>query len=426
MKNKFTMYLLLGALSLSLLGCSNKEEPTVSTEIEETVSSQEEVQQESVSSEESVEEIEETVAVPEEVTVEESTVIEEETTTEEETVTEEVLQEEVIEPITLKDSHEIVKIETQGVKYVIYDKIGNTGLSGAKCVFIDKTYILQEEIEYEGVIYPVNVFGGSSDYLKVTDYTIPEHIKYFESLGKMEVVNLTIPDTVEFINLSMPFGRDLITVNFPEDLECYSTQNWDRTFMWCYDIESITIPDGAKYLSGSVDGTFEGCDDLKEVILPNTVEIIGSKAFFGCSRLETLTMSDNIKQISDKAFYCCENLTSITLPDGLESIGKGTFEFCESLEEIIIPDSVTKTTAKFTSCKNLKKVVFPKEVEIIDWYFFAESKSLETIVFPLSATEEELSNLKLPDSIKTIEVPEALVEYLQFQYPNIEVIVREE
>ena len=81
---------------------------------------------------------------------------------------------------------------------------------------------------------------------------------------------------------------------------------------------------------------------------------------------------------------------------------EGTFEFCESLEEIIIPDSVTKTTAKFTSCKSLKKVVFPKEVEIIDWYFFAESKELESIVFPLSATEEELSNLKLPDSVKTI------------------------
>lgn len=393
MKNKFTMYLLLGALSLSLLGCSNKEEPAISTEIEETVSSQEEVQQESIPTEKSVEE---------------------------------TISEEVIEPITLKDSHEIGKLETQGVKYVIYDKIGNTGLSGAKCVFIDEAYILQEEIEYEGVIYPVNVFGGSSDYLKVTDYTIPEHIKYFESLGEMEVVNLTIPDTVEFINLSMPFGRDLMTVNFPEGLECYSTQNWDRTFMWCYDIESITIPEGAKYLSGSVDGTFEGCDNLKEVILPNTIETIGSKAFFGCGSLETVTMSDNTKEIRDKVFYCCKNLTSITLPDGLESIGKGTFEFCESLEEIIIPDSVTKTTAKFTSCKNLKKVVFPKEVEIVDWYFFAESKSLETIVFPLSATEEELSSLKLPNSVITIEVPEALVEYLQLQYPNIEVKAREE
>lgn len=418
MKNRLYKYLLLSVLALSLLGCSNKEEPTISTEVIESVET-EEAQQESIPTEKSVEE-----TIPEEITVEESTVIEEETTTEEETVTKEVI-EEVIEPITLKDSHEIGKIETQGVKYVIYDKIGNTGLSGAKCVFIDEAYILQEEIEYEGVIYPVIVFGGSSDYLKVTDYTIPEHIKYFESLGKMEVVNLTIPDTVEFINLSMPFGRDLMTVNFPEGLECYSTQNWDRTFMWCYDIESITIPEGAKYLSGSVDGTFEGCDNLKEVILPNTVETIGSKAFFGCGSLETVTMSDNTKEIRDKVFYCCKNLTSITLPDGLESIGKGTFEFCESLEEIIIPDSVTKTTAKFTSCKNLKKVVFPKEVEIVDWYFFAESKSLETIVFPLSATEEELSSLKLPNSVITIEVPEALVEYLQLQYPNIEVKARE-
>lgn len=417
MKNKYIMFFLMSVLTLSLLGCGKKEESTISTEM---VESSETVKQEATT-EETVEE-----TIPEEVTVEEITVIEEEATTEEETVTEEVIEEEVNEPITLKDSHKIGEVETQGIKYVIYDKIGNTGLSGAKCVFIDEAYILQEEIEYEGVIYPVIVFGGSSDYLKVTDYTIPEHIKYFESLGKMEVVNLTIPDTVEYINLSMPFGRDLMTVIFPKGLECYGNQKWDRTFMWCYDMESITIPEGAKYLSGSIDGTFEGCDNLTEVILPNTVEIIGDRAFFACSNLETVNIPDNTKEIRDKVFYCCEKLTSITLPDGLESIGKGTFEFCESLEEIIIPDSVTKTTAKFTSCKNLKRVVFPKEVEIVDWYFFAESKMLESIVFPLSITEKELDKLSLPDSLKTIEVPEELVEYLQLKYPNIEVKAREE
>lgn len=418
MKNRLYKYLLLSVLSISLLGCDKKEEPTISTDVVESVET-EETQQESISTEESVEE-----TIPEEVTVEESTVIEEETTTEEETVTEEVV-EEVIEPITLKDSHEIGKIETQGVKYVIYDKIGNTGLSGAKCVFIDEAYILQEEIEYEGAIYPVIVFGGSSDYLKVTDYTIPEHIKYFDSLGKMEVVNLTIPDTVEFINLSTPFCNDLKTVSFPEGLECYSTQNWDRTFMWCYDIESITIPDGAKCLVGSVDGTFEGCGNLTEVILPNTVEIIGTKCLFGCGSLETVNISDNTKQISDKAFYGCENLTSITLPDGLESIGKSAFEYCESLEELIIPESVTETTGLFRGCKNLKKIVFPKEVEIMDWYSFDDSKVLESIVFPLSVTEDDFKKLSLPNSVKLIEVSEELTAYLQKKYPNIEVKVRE-
>lgn len=56
MKNKALTYLLVGILSLSLLGCGKKEEPTVPTEVVESVETVEVAQQETVSVEDSIDE----------------------------------------------------------------------------------------------------------------------------------------------------------------------------------------------------------------------------------------------------------------------------------------------------------------------------------------------------------------------------------
>ena len=54
------------------------------------------------------------------------------------------------------------------------------------------------------------------------------------------------------------------------------------------------------YFIGS--GSFQGCDSLKQVIIPYGVAIIPSEAFGFCDALEEVVISDTVELIEDHAF----------------------------------------------------------------------------------------------------------------------------
>lgn len=98
-----------------------------------------------------------------------------------------------------------------------------------------------------------------------------------------------------------------------------------------------------------------------------------------------------------------------------------SFSDCNSLTEIIIPDSVVRCTGDFRDVTNLQLLVFPKDATI-DSYRLPDNGCLEKVVFPNTITDLDIN---FPESVKTIEVPEDLVDYLQKKYPDIEVLARE-
>lgn len=55
-----------------------------------------------------------------------------------------------------------------------------------------------------------------------------------------------------------------------------------------------------------------GCNGLKEVVFPETVEFINSWLFYGCYNLESVTIPNGSKGIDPMIFYSCHNLTSVT------------------------------------------------------------------------------------------------------------------
>lgn len=91
----------------------------------------------------------------------------------------------------------------------------------------------------------------------------------------------------------------------------------------------IEIGDGSCMSGG---GLFSDCNDyysfnncklLKTVVLPNTIKIIGERAFEDCVWLRTINLPSGLKKIGCAAFRGCEslNLSSITLPSSLTSLG---------------------------------------------------------------------------------------------------------
>ena len=72
-------------------------------------------------------------------------------------------------------------------------------------------------------------------------------------------------------------------------------------------------------------------DDIKAVI-PDTVKIIGEKAFAD-SLVEEVVLPDSVTSIADCAFENCTSLTSTKIPDSVTSIGENAFEGCASLKQ---------------------------------------------------------------------------------------------
>lgn len=427
MKHKRICYLLLGALSLSLLGCGKTtyvaEMPDgriVGLEEEEA---------------EAIMEFQEEAGITE-LQEEYEQYMQEEYEEEMQEELQEETQEELVQPEVsnaLKEDIERLMSEANGNAYV-----GNCDMKGVFYKFIcnekkcevyaeytlqDEIYELEEEIEYNGVIFPVNTYAGSEFDIETESFTFPSHVKRVYTVDNITANEYIFSDAIEYIRLEELFGHDFnrdFTVSFPEGLECYGTQEWSYTFARQSKLKSMTIPEGAKVL----DNTFFSCESLEEVTLPDSLEIIGEDAFWRCISLNSIVIPPNVKSIGSEAFYECKTLTSITLPDGLESLGDYAFLGCNNLTEIIIPDSVTDCSCNFQQLENLKLLVFPKDVEIPSHkkFEFHSSDNLEKVVFPNTITDLDID---FPESVKTIEVPEDLVDYLQKKYPNIEVLARE-
>lgn len=99
------------------------------------------------------------------------------------------------------------------------------------------------------------------------------------------------------------------------------------------------------------ESAFEGCTNLKRVLLPDTVVEIDKSAFKGCTQLisdmnETeyhrgLINIDNVYYIAKNAFEDCHMFRYVTLCSTLQTLGDEAFKNCNKIENVTIPNTLT-------------------------------------------------------------------------------------
>ena len=126
---------------------------------------------------------------------------------------------------------------------------------------------------------------------------------------------------------------------------------------------------------------FVECQEVKELILPNTIRIIGQGAFSMCKNLEKINFPNSLKEIHLRAFEGCKSLNNVSLPSSIISIGYGAFAACSSLSQIefncnveIIPNRCFERTA-------IEIFICPASVKEIGVSAFANCSSLYKVVF---------------------------------------------
>lgn len=197
-----------------------------------------------------------------------------------------------------------------------------------------------------------------------------------------------------------------------------------------YKAGDFTIP---KSVTEIYDCAFEGCINLTSIVIPDTIEKMGKRAFLYCKNLQSINIPESISAISDAAFVECYSLKGIEIPESVTSIGSRAFEHCEAMVSISLPSGITKIEAEtFSDCKKLKEVIIPNgvtsigdeafytcislesitlpnTVASIGYNAFGFCKKLEKVVIPNSTTDLGMKVFASCDSLMDVTIPESVV-----------------
>ena len=113
--------------------------------------------------------------------------------------------------------------------------------------------------------------------------------------------------------------------------------------------KNLVIPETIQGVPVEVIDGFCGNENIKSVVIPSSVKVIGSGAFTMCLSLEKVTLPEGLLYIDSLAFSQT-GLTSITLPKSLEYLGSMAFVNCDNLAEINIPDDAAFLAKNATEC----------------------------------------------------------------------------
>ena len=75
------------------------------------------------------------------------------------------------------------------------------------------------------------------------------------------------------------------------------------------NIQKVTIL-GGKEISSIA---FRNCSGLVEVVLPNTIQLIGADAFYGLKKLQTVNIPSSVKRVENRAFGGCSKSLTIVV-----------------------------------------------------------------------------------------------------------------
>lgn len=184
------------------------------------------------------------------------------------------------------------------------------------------------------------------------------------------------------------------------DIGTYAFQN-------CSSLTSVDIPKSVTSIGGL---SFANCSKLTSLKIPDSITYIGPGAFSGCSSLTSITLPSSLTTISTGAFSSCSSLTSVTIEDGVTNIGPYAFSACKNLISVTLPNSITSLNATFLKCTSLKSIEIPSSVISLD-NTFNGCESLETVIIPDGVKEIRggafygcisLTSITLPHSLEKI------------------------
>ncbi len=197
------------------------------------------------------------------------------------------------------------------------------------------------------------------------------------------------------------YRKRIIRVVIATGITTLGSAEYNGAFEGCSNLTDIEIPDS---VTGLGNYTFQDCSSLTSIKIPVGVTNIGVHTFGSCSSLKGIEIPTGVTNIEDFAFVACASLTSIEIPDSVTNIGRYAFSDCTSLTGIKIPAGVenigdwTGEGNAFSDCSSLESIEVAEENSNYD--------SRENCNAIIEKSSNELitgcKNTKIPNSVTSI------------------------
>lgn len=189
-------------------------------------------------------------------------------------------------------------------------------------VFYKDSSLEEYDFSGEASLHTIGEFAFARSGLK--EISIPEGITKLE-YGAFyhcgELAQIDIPDTVTEIE-AYCFEKTLWMENWKQETGNPFLIVGDGILVGYKGNDStVTIPVGVKKIAPSV---FAGHEEIRSVVLADSLVEIGEDAFKGCKNLKQLSGGARLEKIEDRAFEECP-IKEIRIPASVLEIGAGAF-----------------------------------------------------------------------------------------------------
>ena len=293
-----------------------------------------------------------------------------------------------------------VEVEINGINYDLDTETDQAAVIRKSSGAYSGEVVIPETVEYQGTTYSVTSIGDKAFYdcSGLTSFTIPNSVT---SIGWAAfqfcsgLTSVTIGNSVTSIGGSAFWGCSRLTsVTIPNSVTSIGSQ----AFWYCSGLTSVHISDIASWCNIDFPDSdsnplyyahhlYLNGEEVKDLVIPNSVTSIGDYAFYNCSGLTSVTIGNSVTSIGSSAFSGCSGLTSVTIPNSVTSIGNGAFRDCSGLTSVTIPNSVTSIGGEaFRDCSGLTSVTIGNSVTSIGDAAFFDCDGLTSVTIPNSVT----------------------------------------
>ena len=191
------------------------------------------------------------------------------------------------------------------------------------------------------------------------------------------LTEISLPDSIRTIEQCAFCDSGIENIHLPEDLKQIGTMAFARS-----GLKDIVIPNKTKRLR---EYAFLDCEELTEVVLPDSITKIPSGIFEKCYSLKTVNAS-NVDTACDYAFYGCKNLETFDFSK-LQSLDFMAFAYT-GIRKAVFSDKFSELgVSAFYSCKNLQTVDMKNcKIQEIPYQCFCCCESLKNVQLPQDVT----------------------------------------